>query len=246
MESKLELQQLSFSLIANNYNPARITPDFLAASGIIPQDWELASKPVVAPNMVQLKFKNGLSIIAQPGTITFSEAIRTSSLEEMEAAKVASRYLESLPAADYQLLKISPMNLYNLGTQADTVRKLIVEALLAPAPWHSFGSAPLKATVNLVYQLEHCQLSLKVDEARFQQGDANAIPGLLFVGDFIYSQAELTGEAKINSLKAAIDNWQQDVSMFQEKISANIIKTAQAAISSQPESIKEKALVESA
>ncbi|MEY2833500.1 MAG: hypothetical protein RLZZ574_2759 [Cyanobacteriota bacterium] len=186
MESKLELQQLSLSLIASNYNPARITPDFLIASGIIPQEWQLASKPVVADQAVQLKFSNGLSIIAKPGMITFSEAIPTSSLEEMEFAKVAIRYLESLPAADYQLLKISPMSLYNLGSEADTVRELIVEALLAPAPWHSFGYSPMKAAVNLIYELERCQLSLMVDEARFQQGENEAVPGLLFAGEFIY------------------------------------------------------------
>ncbi|MEL6439097.1 MAG: hypothetical protein AAFQ80_07585 [Cyanobacteria bacterium J06621_8] len=245
MESKLELQQLSLTLIAKNYNPARITPDFLAASGIIPYSWQLASKPSVAPNMVQLKFKNGLGIAALPGSITFSEAIRTEGIEQMEAAKVASRYLESLPAADYQQLKISPMCLYNLGDEADAVRQLMIEALLAPSPWHSFGCKPVKAAVNLVYELEHCQLNLKVDEARFQQGEKAAIPGLLFAGDFIYSVAELSGESKINSLKTAINNWQQDVGRFQLKISANIIKTAQASISEQSVPSSDKVLVES-
>lgn len=244
MESKLELQQLSLSIIANNYNPARITPDFLIASGIIPQDWELATKPVAAPNAVQLRFKNGLSIIAKPGVITFSEAIRTSGLEEMEAARVATRYVTSLPAADYQLLKISPMSLYNLGEASDTVRQLITQALLTPAPWHSFGSTPVKAEVNLVYELEHCQLNIKVDEARLQKGENTTIPGLLFAGDFIYSFPQLTGLEKIESLKAAINNWQQLITLFQEKISANIIKTAQAAISTQPKLAQEKALVE--
>jgi len=245
MESKLELQQISLSLIASNYNPARITPDFLIASGIIPQEWELTCQPIVAENAVQLKFSNGLSIIAKPGMITFSEAIRTSSLEEMKFAQVANRYLESLPAADYQLLKISPMCLYNLGSEADTVRSLIVKALLTPAPWHSFGYSPMKAAVNLVYELERCQLNLMIDEARFQSGEKIPVPGLLFAGDFIYSLAEVTKSEKINSLKTAINNWQQDVAMFQEKISENIIKTAQAAMSEQPEFTEEKVLVES-
>lgn len=245
MESKLELQQISLSLIAKNYNPARITPDFLAASGIIPHDWQLAAKPSVTQNTVQLKFKNGLSVTAKPGSITFSEGIRTTAIEEMEAAKVATRYLESLPAADYQQLKISPMSLYNLGDETDTVRQLIVEGLLSPSPWHSFGSTPTKAAINLVYELERCQLNLKVDEARFQQGENTAIPGLLFAGDYIYSFDELSGVEKINSIKTAIANWQQDVNMFQLQISENIIKTAQAAVSEQPESVSAKVLVES-
>ena len=168
MESTLELQQLSVSLIAKNYNPARITPEFLAASGIIPHEWQLAAKPLVTKNAVQLKFKNGLSVIAKSGSITFSEAISTKAVEEMEAAKVATRYLESLPAADYQQVRISPMCLYNLGNEDDAVRQLMVEGLLTSAPWHSFGSSPAKAAVNLIYELERCQLNLKVDEARFQ------------------------------------------------------------------------------
>lgn len=245
MEALLELQQLSLSLIAKNYNPARITPDFLAASGIIPHDWQLAAKPVVAPNAVQLRFKNGLSVVAKSGSITFSEAIRSTSMEEMEAAKVAKRYLESLSAADYQQLKISPMCLYSLDESADTVRKLIVEGLLTPAPWQSFGSSPTKAAVNLIYQLEHCQLNLKVDEARFQQGETSAIPGLLFAGDFIYSVAGLSGEEKVSKISSAIDNWQQDVAMFQSKISSDIIKTARAAMPEQSESSSTKMLAAS-
>ena len=245
MESKLELQQLSISLIAKNYNPARITPDFLAASGIIPHEWQLAAKPSVTQNAVQLKFKNGLGVTAQPGSITFSEAISTTTVGEIEAALVATRYLESLPAADYQQLRISPMCLYNLGNEVDTVRKLIVEGLLTPSPWHSFGSTPTKAAIELIYELERCQLNLKVDEVRFQQGENSAVPGLMFVGDFIYSFAEQSGSEKINRLKTAIASWQQDVKMFQAQISKNIIKTARAAISSQPESISPKILVKS-
>ncbi|MEO1669338.1 MAG: hypothetical protein AAFR77_00915 [Cyanobacteria bacterium J06631_2] len=245
MESLLELQQLSLSLIAKNYNPARITPDFLAASGIIPHDWQLAAKPIATQNAVQLKFKNGLSVSANYRSITFSEGIRTTAIEEMEAAKVATRYLEALPAADYQQVKVSPMCLYNLGDETDTVRQLIVEGLLTPAPWHSFGAEPNKATINLIYELERCQLNLKVDEARFQQGENEAVPGLFFAGDFVYSFAEQSGSEKIGSIKTAISNWQQDVTMFQSQISENIIKTAQAAMSSQPELVSAKALVES-
>ena len=164
----------------------------------------------------------------------------------MEAALVATRYLESLPAADYQQVRISPMCLDNLGNEDDAVRQLMVEGLLTSSPWHSFGSSPTKVAVNLVYELERCQFSLKLDEARFQQGENKAVPGLLFAGDFIYSFGEQSGAEKIKSLKKVIANCQQDVSMFQSQISENIIKTAQASISSQPELVSSKALVESA
>ena len=233
MKSKLELQQLSLNLVAKHYNPARITPDFLIASGIIPQDWELASKTVIAQNKVQFRFKNSLNIVAQPGKITFNEIVNPNGLNKMEIAKVARRYVESLPAANYQLLQISPVSIYNLGEEADAVAKLIINALLAPSPWHSFGSTPVKAAINLLYKLERCHLNLKVDEVRLQNKEAT-VPALLFAGDFNYLLAEKEGQSNSASMCETIDNWQQDVSLFQEKISQNIIKTAQAALSEQP------------
>ena len=235
MKSKLELQQLSLNLVAKHYNPARITPDFLIASGIIPQDWELASKPMVAQNKVQFRFKNSLNIVAQPGRITFNEVINPDGLDKMEVAKVARRYVESLPAANYQLLQISPVSIYNLGEESDAVRQLIIDALLAPSPWHSFGSTPVKAEINLLYQLKHCKLNLKVDEVRLQKGEDTTIAALLFAGDFDYSLVNMNKETKLENLCQVIDNWQQDVSLFQDKISKNVIKTAQAAVSEQPE-----------
>lgn len=233
MESKLELQQLSLSLIAKNYNPARITPDFLIASGIITQDWELASKPIIAQNKVQFRFKNSLSIVAQPEKITFNEVINPNGLDKMEVAKVVQRYVKSLPAANYQLLQISPTSIYNLGEEADAVSRLIINALLAPSPWQSFGSTPVKAAINLLYKLERCHLNLKVDEVRLQNKEAT-VPALLFAGDFNYLLAEKEAQSNSASMCKMIDNWQQDVSLFQEKISQNIIKTAQAALSEQP------------
>lgn len=238
MKSQLELQQLSLSIIAPDFNPTQITPNFLVSSGVIPQDWELASKPIAAQNRVQFKFKNSLSIIAQPGKITFNEALMVGGLEKMEIAKVVRRYVESLPAANYQMLRISPVSVYNLGEETDAVSQLIINALLAPAPWHSFGSTPVKAAVNLLYKLENCHLNLKVDEVKLQKKD-RTVSGLLFAGDFDYSLVSMDKETKLESLYQAIDKWQQDVSLFQAKISQNIIKTAQAALSEQPEGIEQ-------
>ncbi|MEM8719053.1 MAG: hypothetical protein AAGE84_07055 [Cyanobacteria bacterium P01_G01_bin.39] len=66
-----------------------------------------------------------------------------------------------------------------------------------------------------------------------QNKEAN-VPALLFAGDFNYLLAEKEGQSNSASMCETIDNWQQDVSLFQEKISQNIIKTAQAALSEQP------------
>ena len=81
-------------------------------------------------------------------------------------------------------------------------------------------------------------MNLKVDEVKLHQKDEIA-SGLLFAGDFDYSLVNMEKETKLDCLYRAIDKWQEDVSLFQVKIAENIIKTAQASISEQPEGIEQ-------
>ena len=71
----LEIQEIGIIITAKKLNVGILSVDFLKTSGIIPQDWELQNKPVKAPNAVQLAFKNGVNLVAQPGKIFFSETL---------------------------------------------------------------------------------------------------------------------------------------------------------------------------
>lgn len=226
----LELQQLSLVVAAKNYNPAKISLDFLTASGIIPCDWQLRKKPYITSGLVQLQFKNGVSITAQPGRIIFGQAIAQLEGQEAFVPVVAHRYVEKLPAADYQYLQTSLGSIYSLGEGEDTVRQLIVETLLSHSPWHSFGKSPVKASLDLLYELENCQLSLKVDEARLQKSEAATIPAVAFAGNFNYSLANYNGQEKLSRLCQLIDNWQKDLQTFHEIVNDNILPTAISAL----------------
>lgn len=66
MSQALFVQEIGISIAAKDLNPSALNPDFLKYSDIIPSDWELARPPVYTNRMVQIVFKNGLSLIAQP------------------------------------------------------------------------------------------------------------------------------------------------------------------------------------
>ena len=157
LASLREIQELSIAITAKSLNPAMLTVDFLKYSGIVPPDWELNGQPVLNPNYAQVNFQNGISIVAQPRKITFVEIINSPDSLNLKLPEIVGLYLDKLPLAEYQALGIAPKSIVPLPSSPDAAKKYITETLLAPGPWHNFGTAPLQAGINLLYQLETSQ-----------------------------------------------------------------------------------------
>ncbi len=219
----LDIQDLGIVIAAKNLNPQVVSLDFLKLSGVIPKDWELARNPTASPRAVQLSFQNGVKIVAQPGSITFSESIRTNNSEEVNAPKVARTCLEKLPNAEYQSTSISPKNVIAFGDIPDGPRKYIVENLLADGLWRQYGTKPVQANINLVYQLEQCQLNLSINEVRLQQPEKPAFPALMFLGNFNYRVTQYSADERLEQLQRRIDNWPDDLQTFRHLINTRFL-----------------------
>lgn len=199
------------------------TEQFFKQSGVIPTDWTLSKKPVVNDRMAQLSFKNGLNIVAQPRTIGFSEGVTANEPKELKLPEVASNFIQVLRHAEYQNLSISPKMIVPLGSDPDAGRKYITETLIAPGPWQRFGTEPVQANINLLYQLEGCQLSLSINEARLQAPNRGPIPALLFAGNFNYNFANLESAEKLDQIGRKIKNTQQDFDTYRKIIQENFL-----------------------
>ncbi len=211
-----DIQEIAIAISAKNLNPTMLSQDFLKLSGIVPSDWELARKPVQSPRLSQVSFQNNVNIVAQPGTISFMEAIGKKTAKELKIPQVVRNYVEKLPQAEYQALNISLKSLVPFPGHQDAPRKYITGTLLSPGPWQKFGKAPLQAGINFLYQLERCECSLSINEARLQQQDKPTIPALLFAGSFIYNLASDREQERLNQLGQGIDNWETDWETFRE------------------------------
>lgn len=211
-----EIQELAIGISAKNLNPTLLSEDFLKSSGIIPMDWDLARQPVFSPNLSQVTFKNGVSIAAQPRTVTFVQSIGAQSLDELKVPDLASQYVQKLPNAEYQTLSVSPKSLIPFPGSPDEARKYLTSTFLAPGPWQEFGKAPLQAGINLLYQLDRCQFSLNVNEAKIELPDRTAISGLLFAGNFNYRIAANSPQEQLAQLDSALGSWRSDLASFQE------------------------------
>lgn len=230
-----EIEEVTIAIAGNNLNPMMLTYEFLTSSGIIPQDWELTKQPVTSQRGSQLSFKNGVSILGQPGVVNFIEGISSKATTEVKSPQIALEYIEKLPHAEYQKVGISPKTIVPFSqTDPDGARKFITEVLLGSGPWKQIGNAPIQAGLNLSYQLEKSVLNLSINEAKIQLGDKTSMPALLFSGSFNYNlPEELNDEAKLGELKSKIGLWQEDLSIFRNIVKEKFLQKADTSAENQ-------------
>ncbi len=109
----LTIQELAIIIAAPNLNPTLLTPDFLLGSGCISANWKLARQPVLSPQVAQISFANGINIVAQPGSITFSESLPNKDTmddfgQEIKISAMANKYTSILGNLDYEAVAINP------------------------------------------------------------------------------------------------------------------------------------------
>lgn len=218
-----EIQELSIAINAAKLNPTMLSEDFLKASGIVPNDWELNKQPVLSPNYAQVSFQNGVSIVTQPRTITFLEMVGNKEPDTLKVSEIAQKYIEKLPLAEYQGLSVSPKSVVPLSGGTDAAQKYITGTLLAPGPWLEFGNAPVQAGLNLLYQLAQCQFSLSINEARLQLPDNTAIPALLFAGSFNYNITSNSDQERVQKIIEGIKQWRSDLESFREIVNQRFL-----------------------
>jgi hypothetical protein len=218
-----EIEELAIGISAANLNPTMLREDVLKFSGIIPNDWTLAKQPVMNPNFAQVTFQNGISVVAQPRVVTFLEAIGSKEMSEMQMPMVARKYVEKLPNAQYQGLSISPKIVVPFPGAQDSARQYITQTLLSAGAWQDFGKAPIQAGINILYELDECQLNLSINEAKLQMPDQSTVAGILFSGSFNYNIASDSEEERLAKLQQNIDKWQSDLAIFREIINERFL-----------------------
>jgi hypothetical protein len=231
------LEDIAMVIAAENLTPTMMSHDFLKSSGIIPQDWEPAQQPILNPTFAQLNFKNGVNLIARPRTIIIGESIGKKSLDQLQGATIASKYIEKLPHAEYLGFSFSPKILIPCPGNSKSAQQYITQSLLAQGSWQEIGKAPLQAGINLMYQLERCQLSVSISEAKLQFPQQTPAIALLFSGNFNYDLANENQEQKLSKLAQAVNFWKTDLKTFREIVTDKFLANANLGEFTQEETV---------
>jgi hypothetical protein len=217
MNQKIQVQELAIAIAAKNFNPIILNPDFLKYGDLIPEDWELARSPVYTKDAVQLIFKNGVGIIAQPKRIVFVEALNTKNFDEIEIPDIARKFIEKLPKLDYQAVGINPRGYVSYSSN-DEAYRYFHQTLLNSGEWQNFGKAPVTASLQLAYSLENGQFNLTLNQGILKLPEDKSVPVLLFSGNFNYEIASQVQSERLRDLNQLILNWQSNLETFREVI----------------------------
>ncbi len=227
MAQSVDIQELALVVSTKNNSPTVLNLDMLRYSGIVPSDWELAQQPVYTNEVVQLVFKNGVSLLSQSDRIAFIETFANKPLTEAITPALATKYLETLAHADYQAIGVN-LRGYVPFNDADAAMNYLSTQLLAAGSWQSFGDAQMNAAINLVYTLEEGRLQLSISEATLQLPEKEPAPIVLFSCNIAYGVAELPQAERPAKLIERISGWESDLTAYQSLINDHFLTTTNA------------------
>ncbi|QUY45865.1 hypothetical protein [Acaryochloris marina] len=217
MSQALVVQEIGISLAAKDLNPSALNPDFLKYSDIIPSDWELARPPVYTNQVVQIVFKNGLSLIAQPNRVDFVESVPTGQDRDSQVHKIAQQYVQKLPKVDYQGVSINARAHTKFANTSEAHRYLTTQ-LLTPGSWSDNEAGPVQAAIQMGFPQERGQLNLSINQAELKRSETESEAAILFSGNFNYELEGETPENRLNDVQQLIGRWDSCIQTFEKVV----------------------------
>lgn len=218
MDRQLEIVEFALVIAAPNYDPSLLNPSFLTFSGIVPSQWELARQPVVSQRASQIIYNNGVNLVAQPGRLTFVEALSTKTEETIGISEIAQRYVEALPNLDAQALGINFRGYIPFAGDASGARDYLFKQLLAPGAWQEMGTSPVQAALNFLYTFDFKRLNLSLNEAFLQLPEQEKMPIMLFSGNFDYELSAESLNERRSKLEEILKTWRDDQEIYTEVV----------------------------
>jgi hypothetical protein len=220
-----DIEDLTISLIIRNFNPTLLTYELLTMSGIVPNSWELAKKPMTSPRGSQIAFKNGIEIVAQGNTLNFRQPFNIKDLEKLEVANVVKQYVSKMGNAEYLGLTIAPKIIIPF-TEEQGGQNFIHQTFFNDGLWRNFGKNSVQASLSLSYELDDCRLGVNINPAKLQQPNKNPISAVLFAGNFNYNFMNEQPEIANNNLMTQINNWQKNIEIFRDLVYQKFLQKA--------------------
>lgn len=222
--NQLNVQDISLFLSIVNAEQYDFSLDFLKSLDIVPSNWQQKQVSSLNSRSDRIVFDNGIKLERKPDGITFTQVINDSVPSSLTIADVAWRYCQKLPDLGYRSVAIKPRRFVTFASEVNGAYQYISQQILRPSSWQKFAGTKAQAGINLVYNLENCQLRIGINEARLQVSNTEAIGAVLFAGSFNYQLLGRSPEERLQELDKIINNWHKDLSAYQEFIDREFLK----------------------
>jgi hypothetical protein len=228
MSHSLTVQELALVVAVRQQDPTLINPEFLHYSGIIPEIWELAQQPLRSAQGAQIRFKNGVAVMAYPQRTIFIEPYRDAEIPLIP--EIAKRYSEILRNLELQAFGLNLQGFVPFNQGATAAREYLNHQLLASGPWQSLGTAPMQAQLNFSYQFERNRLTLSVQEAALQLPEQQRMPIVMFTGNFETDLRSVDAPERLGHLHQLLQAWPQDLATYQSVVAQFLGRPSETAL----------------
>ena len=220
-----DIEDLTISLVIKNFNPTLLSYELLTMSGTVPNDWELAKKPIINPRGSQVIFKNGVEIVAQGNALNFRQPLNIKNLETLEIPNVVKQYVSKMGSAEYLGLSIAPKIIIPF-TEPEGGKDFIHRTFFNDGSWRNFGRNSVQASLSLSYELEDCRLGVNINPAKLQQPNQSSISAVLFAGNFNYNFMNYQPDIASKSLITKLNSWQKNIEIFHDLVYQKFLQKA--------------------
>lgn len=217
MNKNIQIRELAIALMAENINFSTLNLDVLKDSDIVPDNWELTHKPIYTDNMIQLVFQVGVAIVAQTNQILFAQVLNGTDPRQVFTPQLALRYTEKFPKKEFQTVGVNPSSYIEFDSDEEA-HQYITENLLKSGSWHQFGTARMKAALQLAYKLERGVLNLGISQGRINSPENQLLPIVFFSGNFKYQVIGEQQQERLQDVAQLIRDWQSNLQTFQKLI----------------------------
>jgi len=119
-------------LVAEPHNPAIINPDFLRNKGIVPAEWVSAPDPICTPAFAHVAYRNGLSVLVDPGRCTFAEMLNDTPKDVYLAHLCAKEYAKVIEY-NYSALGLN----WRVGFAPENPSNWLKDRFFRPGEWRN-------------------------------------------------------------------------------------------------------------
>ena len=217
-----QLQELSFTLFAKNFNPATIHPAILQYVEIIPSDWKLIEDITYSDRELKLVFENQVRLIIQANRIFFAETIGSKKIAEIQLPLIIERFLKVFPRINYQALSIAPSGYYIFKSDL-AATKYLSQNLLTNDPWQQLEGQSINAVgLKLSYPYKSGNFYLDINQASVEVQDV-ANSAVWFAGNFNYQFSRDGNKEKLANCQLLLQQWEEDLQKFTDFIEQKLL-----------------------
>lgn len=199
-DGELRLRQLSVVLVPQSLDPSHLNIDFLRVREIIPADLQSAVPPISTPAFSQVVLQGGLSVIAVPDRVTFTQDQQPG--HEQLVPSYSRRYVEALREVRFTALGINPVF---ARTLADSDERVLY-SLSEHGAWTTFKDQEPQLALRLSYEYEARQIVIEVSPCKVPPTQPGAPDGISFSANI---HRNIKGSA--SEVVRYIDNWKDDM-----------------------------------